>query len=174
MAKNDDTTIDIPPAEDATISGATFTFDVSSACTVCFGTADPEGSFGELENQTYNWTAGSTHQYPVPPDVGATLPYNTSQGTPCSVVEPSETVRTIHVGSSLETTSGKAKAKTAKKAKPKTKATLVSKAKSAPKTKAKAKSKSKPKPKTKAKPMTKAKPKPKTKAKAKKGAKSRT
>ncbi len=47
MAKNDDTTIDIPPAEDATISGATFTFDVSSACTVCFGTADPEGSFPE-------------------------------------------------------------------------------------------------------------------------------
>jgi hypothetical protein len=185
MPKNaDDTTIDIPPAEDATITGETFTFDVSSDCTVCFGTADPAGTFPELEDQTFEWTAGSTHQYPVPSTEGADLPYNTSDpGTPCSAVGPSDIGRTIHTGSGIEATQRTAKSKPAGKAKgkPRTAAKLVSKAKPPSKTKAKATPKAKPPAKAKAKPLAKAKPKakakppakakPKTKAKAKKGAK---
>lgn len=154
--------ISIPPAVDATIypSGGTFTFVVSSNCTVCFGTATPAGSFPGLEGNTFNWTSGSTHQYPVPSTAGANLPYNTSNpGTPCSTVGPSEAIRTIHTGSGFGSTKGKSAAKPAPKvkARPKTKA----KAKAAPKTKTKAKSKSK------------AKLKPKAKAKPKKRAKSR-
>lgn len=186
-------TINIPPAADATISatnGADFCFEVSSTsggCTVCFGTADPEGSFPDLENQTFNWAAGSSHCYPVPPDVGASLSYNTSgYATPCMVADPADTGKVIHVGSSMgsakpqSTGMAKAKAKPAKKsakvtAKSKAPAKAKAKSKAKPKAKAKAKAKARPKAKAKAKPKAKARPrtKAKAKAKAKKGAKRR-
>jgi hypothetical protein len=156
--------INIPPAADATIypSGGTFAFVVGSNCTVCFGTATPPGSFPTLENQTFQWTAGSSFRYPVPSTVGADLPYNTSApGTPCLAMGPQDIGRIIHVGSGMGAPTQKGKSKPAGKAKgkPKTKA----KPKAAPKTKTKAKSKSK----------SKAKSKPKVKAKPKKRAKSR-
>jgi hypothetical protein len=158
--------ISIPPAADATIypSGGTFTFVVVSNCTVCFGTATPPGSFPGLENQTFQWTAGTTHPFPVPPSVDDHIPYNTSPpGMPCSPYGPELTGKIIIVGSGFGATTRKGKAKPARKAKgkPKTKAKAMSKAKPTPKTKAKAKSKSK------------ARPKPKTKAKPKKRAKSK-
>lgn len=171
------TTIDIPPAVDETVDPGTITFYVSSNCTVCFGTANPAGSFPDLEDETFDWTAGTTHGPYTADTADANLPYNTSAvGTPCSTVGPWDAVKTIHVGSGFGSVIGKTTAKTGgkAKAKPKTKAKtkLVSKAKPAPKTKAKSKStpkakKAKPKPKTKAKTKSKAKP------KAKKGGKSK-
>jgi len=168
------TTIDIPPAVDETVDPGTITFDVSSNCTVCFGTATPAGSFPDLEDETFEWTAGITYGPYTADTADASIPYNTSSpGTPCSTVGPAATAHTIHVGSGFGSAkpggkakaAGKTKAKAQPKAKPKAKAKLVSKAKPAPKTKAKAKPK--PKPKTKAKTKSKAKP------KAKKGGKKR-
>jgi len=167
------TVIDIPPAVGKTVSPGTITFDVSSDCTVCFGTANPAGSFPDLEDETFEWTVGTYGPYTAN-TADAEIPYNTSApGTACSTAGPWDNVKTIHVGSGFGSvkgkatakTGGKTKAKAKPKPKPKAKAKLVSKAKPAPKTKAK--SKAKPKPKTKAKPKSKARP------KAKKGGKSK-
>ncbi len=174
------TIIDIPPAEDKTVSPGTITFDVSSNCTVCFGTASPAGSFPDLEDETFEWTTAGSPYGPYAADTAnASLPYNTSNpGTPCSTVGVAGNVHNIHVGSGFGSAKGradamtagkKAKAKPKTKAKPKNKAKVVSKAKPAPKTKAKSKSTSKAKPKPKAKAKTKAKAKPK----AKKGGRSK-
>ncbi len=168
------TIIDIPPAVGKTVSPGTITFDVSSDCTVCFGTADPAGSFPDLEDETFEWTGGLTYGPYTADTADAEIPYNTSDpGTPCSTVGPAAAVHTIHVGSGFGSAkpggkakaAGKTKAKTKAKAKPKAKAKLASKAKPAPKTKAK--SKAKPKPKTKAKTKSKAKPKTKKGGKSK-------
>lgn len=158
--------INIPPAVGATISppGGTFVFVVGSNCTVCFGTATPPGSFPDLENQTFQWAAGSTHPFPIPPNVNDSIPYNTAApGTPCLATDPSAIGRIIIVGSGFGATTRKEKAKPAPKAKgkSKTKAKVRSKAKPARKTKAKAKAKSKARPK----PKTKAKPKKRTRSK---------
>src|SRR5271168_2307939 len=146
------TIIDIPPAVGETVSPGTITFDVSSNCTVCFGTANPAGSFPDLENETFEWTAGSSYGPYAAATANANLPYNTSAvGTPCSTVGPWDAVKTIHIGSGFGSaktktkTKTKSKAKATSKPKPKAKATVVSKAKPAPKTKAKSKAKSKPK-----------------------------
>ncbi len=162
--------INIPPAVDATVypSGGTFAFVVGSNCTVCFGTATPPGSFPALENQTFQWMAGSSFRYPVPSTVGAELPYNTSApGTPCLAIGPQDIGRIIHVGSGMGAPTEKVKSKPAGKAKGKPKPKTKAKPKAKPKTKTKAKSKSQ----AKSKPKTKSKPKPK--AKPKKRAKSR-
>jgi hypothetical protein len=171
------TVIDIPPASNETVDPGTITFDVSSNCTVCFGTANPAGSFPDLENETFEWTAGSSYGPYAADTANANLPYNTSAvGTPCSTVGPWDAVKTIHIGSGFGSaktkTKTKAKATSKAKPKPKAKAAVVSKAKPAPKTKAKSKAKSKPK-KAMAKPKTKAKTKAKAKPKAKKGGKKR-
>lgn len=167
------TTIDIPPAANKTVDPGTITFDVSSACTVCFGTANPSGSFPDLEGNTWNWAGGSTQGPYVADTANATLPYNTSnQGNPCDPEGLTDTGHTITVGSGLLTARTRTKAKAPSKAKPKTKAKAkakaraVSKAKPAPKTKAKSKTK-------KAAPKKKAKTRVKAKPKAKKGGKSK-
>ncbi|MGA2904393.1 MAG: hypothetical protein ABSD98_11215 [Candidatus Korobacteraceae bacterium] len=167
------TNIPIPPAHNVTVPAGTISFPASSNCNVCFGTANPAGSFPGLENNGWPCTAGLTYgPYPAA-TVGASLPYNTSDpGTDCSLDKITEAVSTIHVGSGFGSAEAKTKAKTAgkAKAKPKKKAKLVSKAKPAPKTKAKPKSASKTQ---KAKPKAKAKTKAKAKPKPKKGSKSK-
>jgi hypothetical protein len=157
-------TISIPPAVGVTIkpAGGEFAFYVTATTNVCFGTADPAGSFPDLEDQTFEWATGSTHTFPIPADVGAELPYNTSSpGTVCSAVDPTDTGKVIVVGSSM-------RPKT--KSKPKPKKTAVKKAaskKSGSKTAAKRKAapkKAAKKSKAKAKPESKAKPKAKKKS----------
>jgi hypothetical protein len=168
------TTIDIPPATDESAPAGTISFYVSSNCTVCFGTANPAGSFPDLEGHTWNWSANTTYGPYTANTANATLPYNTSgQGNPCDPEGLADIGHTITITSGMATarTTAKPKAKAKPKPKPKVKARVVAKAKPAPKTKAK--SKAKPKPKPKAKPKAKAKTKAKAKPKAKKSGKKR-
>ncbi len=97
-------TITVPPASPETITppGGTFAFYVASNCNVCFGTATPPGSFPELENKTFAWAQGSTHSYPIPPNVGDSLPYNTSNpGVVCLPEGITENGKVIIVGSGM-------------------------------------------------------------------------
>jgi len=139
-----DNNISIPPAVSKTIypSGVNFAFVVSSNCTVCFGPDHPTGSFPDLANQTFSWTAGSTYPYPVPASVGAWINYNTSSpGNPCLVSDIQATGHTISVGVGAE--APKAKAGTKAPAKAKKKQPAKSRARVAAKAKASAKTRKK-------------------------------
>ena len=95
-------TIVVPPPTDVTIkpAGGTFTFSVTTTCNICFGTATPPGSFPDLENQTFQWQQGSAHSFPIPPNVGDELPYNTSSpGVICKASRITDTGKVIVVGS---------------------------------------------------------------------------
>jgi hypothetical protein len=119
-------TITIPPATDATIepAGGSFAFYVASTCNVCFGSANPAGSFPSLEDQTFLWQVGSTHTFPIPSDVDASLPYNTSMaGVACTVASIGDNGKVIIVGSGM----GASKKKSKPVAKPKTKKTPAKK-----------------------------------------------
>lgn len=94
-------TIEVPPAVDDTLDPdePTFAFDVTEETTICFGTADPAGSFPQLENKTFTWDADTLHEYSTPSTEGATLPYNTSApGTACSPSGLGDIGHTISVG----------------------------------------------------------------------------
>jgi hypothetical protein len=165
--------INIPPAAGTTIkpAGGEFAFYVTATTNVCFGTASPAGSFPDLEDETFEWLIGTTHTYPIPADVGAELPYNTSNpGNICTAVDPTDNGKVIVVGSSA-----RLKPNTKSKPKPKKK-TAVKKASKKASSKAAAKRKAAPKKaakKSKAKPKSKAKGKAKPKAKKKSAKKSR-
>jgi hypothetical protein len=167
--------INIPPAAGTTIkpAGGEFAFYVTATTNVCFGTASPAGSFPDLEDETFEWLIGSTHTFPIPADVGAELPYNTSNpGNVCTAVDPTANGKVIIVGSSMQP---KPQAKTKSKPKPKKKA-AVKKASKKANSKAAAKRKAAPKKaakKSKAKPKSKAKAKAKPKGKKKSAKKSR-
>ncbi len=169
--------INIPPAAGSTIkpAGGEFAFYVTATTNVCFGTADPAGSFPDLEDETFEWLIGSTHTFPIPADVGAELPYNTSSpGNICTAVDPAANGKVIIVGSSMQP-KPQTKTKSKSKPKPKKKA-AVKKASKKAGSKAAAKRKAAPKKaakKSKAKPKTKAKAKAKPKAKKKTAKKSR-
>ena len=149
--------ISIPPAVGATIkpAGGEFEFYVTATTNVCFGTASPAGSYPDLENQAFIWSIGSTHTFPIPDDIGAELPYNTSTpGTPCTTVDPTATGKVIIVGSGMtQKPQTKSKPKAKKKAVKKTASRkggskAAAKRKAAPKKaakKSKAKAKAKPK-----------------------------
>jgi len=112
-------TITVPPASEETITppGGTFAFYVASTCNVCFGTADPAGSFSELENQSFLWQVGTTHTYPIPAEVNASLPYNTSSaGVACTVTGIADNGKVIIVGSGMGGSRKKSKAKPQKAA----------------------------------------------------------
>jgi len=164
--------INIPPAAGSTIkpAGGEFAFYVTATTNVCFGTASPAGSFPDLEDETFEWLIGSTHTYPIPADVGAELPYNTSSpGNICTAVDPAANGKVIIVGSSMQP-KPQTKTKSKSKPKPKKKA-AVKKASKKAGSKAAAKRKAAPK---KAAKKSKAKPKAKAKAKAKPKAKKKT
>ena len=169
--------INIPPAAGSTIkpAGGEFAFYVTATTNVCFGTASPAGSFPDLEDETFEWLIGSTHTFPIPADVGAELPYNTSSpGNICTAVDPAANGKVIIVGSSMQP-KPQTKTKSKSKPKPKKKA-AVKKASKKAGSKAAAKRKAAPKKaakKSKAKPKTKAKAKAKPKAKKKTAKKSR-
>ena len=166
--------INIPPAAGSTIkpAGGEFAFYVTATTNVCFGTASPAGSFPDLEDETFEWLIGSTHTFPIPADVGAELPYNTSSpGNICTAVDPAANGKVIIVGSSMQQKpQTKTKSKSKSKPKPKKKA-AVKKASKKAGSKAAAKRKAAPK---KAAKKSKAKPKAKAKAKAKPKAKKKT
>ncbi len=164
--------INIPPAAGSTIkpAGGEFAFYVTATTNVCFGTASPAGSFPDLEDETFEWLIGSTHTFPIPADVGAELPYNTSSpGNICTAVDPAANGKVIIVGSSMQP-KPQTKTKSKSKPKPKKKA-AVKKASKKAGSKAAAKRKAAPK---KAAKKSKAKPKAKAKAKAKPKAKKKT
>jgi len=169
--------INIPPAAGSTIkpAGGEFAFYVTATTNVCFGTASPAGSFPDLEDETFEWLIGSTHTFPIPADVGAELPYNTSSpGNICTAVDPAANGKVIIVGSSMQP-KPQTKTKSKSKPKPKKKA-AVKKASKKAGSKAAAKRKAAPKKaakKSKAKPKAKAKGKAKPKAKKKTAKKSR-
>ena len=143
---------------------------MTATTNVCFGTASPAGSFPDLEDETFEWLIGSTHTFPIPADVGAELPYNTSSpGNICTAVDPAANGKVIIVGSSMQP-KPQTKTKSKSKPKPKKKA-AVKKASKKASSKAAAKRKAAPK---KAAKKSKAKPKAKAKAKAKPKAKKKT
>lgn len=164
-------TITVPPATDETIKPAGGTFDiyVASTCNICFGTATPPGSFPELEDQTFEWQQGTTHSFPIPPNVGDSLPFNTSSpGVVCKPSNITDNGKVIVVGSGVVTRKKKSKPKPKKAAvkKPAAKKTAAKKTasrKAASKTAAKRKAAPKKKAKSKAKPKSKAKAKKKAK-----------
>ncbi len=177
--------IDIPPAVDYTLDPdkPTFSFNVSSACTACFGTATPKGSFPGLEDKNLSWEASSQHTFPIPIVADASLPYCTAgPNATCDPSPLSDTGKVIVIGDGLALSGSKAR-KPAKKTESKSavkKGTGVSK-KTAP-AKKKAAKKAAPKKAAKTAPKkaakkagkkaakkTATKSKPKTKAKAKKG-----
>jgi hypothetical protein len=142
--------ISVPPATDVTIkpAGGTFAFSVSSTCNVCFGTANPAGSFPSLEKKTFLWQVGSTETFPIPSAVGAWLPYNTSNpGVVCTVAGIADNGKVIVVGSGMIKRKKKSKAKPKKAAKKAVSKKAVSKTaakrKAVPKKKAPAKKKAK-------------------------------
>ena len=151
-------TITVPPATDETIepAGGTFAFYVTSTCNICFGTATPPGSYPELENQTFQWLQGTTHSFPIPPNVGDSLPFNTSSRVLCANRQTSPT--TARLSSSAPAYSRvrrspsrsrrrpRVKKPAAKKtASKKTASKKAAKRKAAPKKKAPAKKKASPK-----------------------------
>jgi hypothetical protein len=112
-------TISVPPATDETIlpAGGTFAIYVSSTCNVCFGTASPPGSFPELENKSFLWQYGTTHTFPIPARVGASLPYNTSNpANVCTVTGIADNGKVIVVGSGVLPRKKKSKSKPKKAA----------------------------------------------------------
>jgi hypothetical protein len=142
--------ISLPPATDVTIkpAGGSFAFYLTSTSNVCFGTANPAGSFPSLENQTFLWQAGSTVTFPIPSSVGAKLPYNASNpGVVCTAGGITDNGKIIVVGSGMIKRKKKSKAKPKKAAKKAASKKAVSKTaakrKAAPKKKAPAKKKAK-------------------------------
>jgi hypothetical protein len=112
-------TITVPPATDETIepAGGTFAFYVASTCNICFGTATPPGSYPELENQTFQWLQGTTHSFPIPPNVGDSLPFNTSSpGVVCKPSNITDNGKVIVVGTGILTRKKKSKPKPRKAA----------------------------------------------------------
>jgi len=140
--------ISLPPATDVTIkpAGGSFAFYLTSTSNVCFGTANPAGSFPSLENQTFLWQAGSTVTFPIPSSVGAKLPYNASNpGVVCTAGGITDNGKIIVVGSGMIKRKKKSKAKPKKAAKKsaskKTASKTPAKRKAAPKKKSAAKKK---------------------------------
>lgn len=112
-------TITVPPATDETITpaGGTFAFYVASNCNVCFGTATPPGSFPELENQSFQWQQGTTHSFPIPPNVRDSVPYNTSSpGVVCKPSNITDNGKVIVVGTGVLPRKKKSKPKPKKAA----------------------------------------------------------
>jgi hypothetical protein len=169
-------TITVPPATNETITpaGGTFAFYADSTCNVCFGTADPAGSFPDLEDQTFTWQVGTTHTFPIPSEVDASLPYNTSaQGVTCTVSGIADNGKVIIVGSGISSQKkSEPKPKKAAVKKPAAKKTVAKKtASKKAATKTAAKRKAVPKKKAPAKKKATAKKAPAKKAAKKKSAK---
>lgn len=135
-------TITVPPATDVTIKppGGTFAFYLASTCNVCFGTANPAGSFPALEGKSFLWQMGSTETFPIPSRVGASLPYNTSNpGVVCTVAGIADNGKVIIVGSGMTKRKKKAKPAPKKAAKKKTASKKTASKKASSKTAAKRK-----------------------------------
>jgi hypothetical protein len=95
--------IKIPPAVDVTLlpSNVQFYFTLTSPCQVCFGPSNPPSAFPQLSNQTFpNWGAQSP-LFNIPPSAVPEpyITYSTSGlNTPCLLTDPTQAVKTIHVG----------------------------------------------------------------------------